>query len=179
MWKNLRDVGSLAQKIGQVVAPSRDADGSDDEEYTDDEGDYEEDEDGSYDSAAEDPVGHPQQNASSSNSKASPFGLASLLARAMDTEQHDYDESHSSEHQEDGWQPQHQQKQPAALVIPEEEHELEDVVVDEPYLEPPYEELLGTVSVTEKSKTEDDHLVPPVMDRYPSAGSSILSASRS
>jgi hypothetical protein len=90
MWKNFRDVRAIAEKISSVVAPQHD--GSEYEEYSEEEGeeihDDNEDEEYSESEEVEEPI------------VRSPFGFVDMISRAMDSEQQNYNESHSNEHEE-------------------------------------------------------------------------------
>lgn len=92
MWKNLRDVRSMAEKITSVIAPLHK---DDEEEYSEEEEGEEYYEEGEEEySESEEAVGEP-------SNPRSPFGLVGMLARAVDSEQRNYDneESHSNENE--------------------------------------------------------------------------------
>lgn len=105
MW-NFRDVRSMAEKISNAVAPPPTYDDDDDEENVE-EGEEEDDvSEEEVESESEGAEEIPQQ---------SPFGLVGRLARAMDSEQNVYNESHFNE-QEDA-DDEHM------VLLPEEEEE--------------------------------------------------------
>jgi hypothetical protein len=78
MWKNFSDVRSMAEKISKVVAPP----GADDDDESEDEEEYYEEE---------------EEVRSKGMGISSPFGIVSMLARAMDQEQQQYHQSAGDE----------------------------------------------------------------------------------
>ena len=167
----------MAQKIGQVVAPpAEDGDSEEeDEDYDDEGGYYEEDEEGEYYSEEEEEESEEHQQ----KPKGSPFGLVGLLARAMDSEQHDYDESHANEEEAGGGGGG---SHAPALMIPDEEEEVdfqqdeEEEQQQEPELHPHQPEKETTVPAATR---EEEQATPTLLDRNSSMGSSILSGTGS
>lgn len=119
MWTNFKDVRSIAQKIGQVVAPPTDGDDDSIEEYyTEEEDDDEEDiVDYEEEGVAYNKVENDDNDKFEKDTPfgRNPFGIVNLIARALDDEQRGYDESHSNDNGVDGDGP--------TLMIPDDDEE--------------------------------------------------------
>jgi hypothetical protein len=130
MWQNLRNVRSIAEKIGTVVAPVRDGDDYYEEEDGDEEEEGDEDEGDDEDEYAEEEY-ELEDTEPPQTTPRSPFGIVGFFARAMDNEQeryekHEEDDDDNGDQQDIAVETENDHHHTAAHVKDQDENQDED-----------------------------------------------------